>query len=176
MAFPLVTKRLSIEPLRFDDLTAFVAYRRDPEIARFQSWDTSYSEKQANELITSQAGVSLPSPGQWLQLAVHDKATGELIGDLALHAIEERDSQFEIGFTIAKQNQRKGYAFEAASKLIDYLFSQVEAKSVIAQTDRRNLGSIKLLTALGFQHDPTKSWTEIFKGEEVEVDHFFITA
>lgn len=175
MKYPWVTQRLSIEPLGFDDLAAFVAYRQDPEIARFQSWEITYSEKQATDLIESQAGVLMPSPGKWLQLALHDKVTGELVGDLALHASEANESEFEIGFTIAKEKQRQGFALEAASQLIDYLFSEFRATKIIAQTDRRNIGSIELLKALGFQKDPEKRWTEHFKGEDVVVEYFFIT-
>jgi len=41
--FEIVTERLSLRPFRVDDLAAFVAYRSDPEVARYQSWDTYQS-------------------------------------------------------------------------------------------------------------------------------------
>jgi len=41
--FEIVTERLSLRPFRVDDLAAFVAYRSDPEVARYQSWDSTYS-------------------------------------------------------------------------------------------------------------------------------------
>ena len=172
MIYPLLTTRLRIEPLKLSDLDAFVGYRQDPEIARFQSWDTGYSAAQAFELIESQAGVSLPKPGEWLQLAIHEKINGELVGDLALHSLIDCESVFEIGFTLASKQQGKGFALEAASKLLNSLFAEVGANKIIPNTDRRNKLSIKLLLKLGFELHPNKSWADLFKDEFVTVDYY----
>jgi RimJ/RimL family protein N-acetyltransferase len=172
MTYPLLTPRLSIEPLKLSDLNTFVGYRQDANIARFQSWDATYSAGKAAELIESQTGVLLPKQGQWLQLAVHEQISGELVGDLALHSLIENQSVFEIGFTIASQHQGKGFAREAASRLMIFLFSEVGAQKIVANTDRRNSPSIKLLLNLGFEFHPSKSCTENFKDEIVTVDYF----
>jgi RimJ/RimL family protein N-acetyltransferase len=38
----LTTERLVLRRFRSEDLDSFVAYRSDPETARYQSWDTPY--------------------------------------------------------------------------------------------------------------------------------------
>ena len=172
MTYPLLTPRLSIEPLKLSDLDTFVSYRQDADIARFQSWDTTYSAEQAVELIECQAEIKLPNEGQWLQLGIHDQNSGELVGDLALHLVSESQSVFELGFTLASQHQGKGFAREAASRLMSDLFSEVGAEKIVAHTDRRNTASIRLLLSLGFKSHPEKSWTENFKNETVTVDYF----
>jgi RimJ/RimL family protein N-acetyltransferase len=172
MKYPLLTGRLSIQPLSMADLSSFVSYRQDPEIARFQGWEPSYSDAQGIELIQSQTAVLLPATGDWLQLAVHERASGILIGDIALHRSKDEESVFEIGFTIASQHQGQGFATEAVSRLMDSLFSEVGAKKLIAATDRRNTPSIKLLLKLGFIQMPDKGWIEEFKNETVTVDFF----
>jgi len=154
------------------DLGTFISYRQDPDIAQFQGWETTYSIKQAIDLIESQAGLVLPEKGEWLQLAIHSLEHQEHVGDLAIKSVEEEDSTFELGFTIAKQHQGQGFAKEAASKLINYLVSEAEAKKFIATTDSRNSASIKVLAAMGFQKNDSKSWTELFKNEVVAVDYF----
>lgn len=135
MKYPLLTPRLSIEPLSIADLASFVSYRQDPEIARYQGWDASYSREQAIELITSQQGVLLPDLDDWLQLGIRSRDTGELLGDLAIHTVEVdaevevgvdvedevAQTVFEIGFTIATQHQGKGFAREAAAVLMNTL-------------------------------------------------------
>ena len=171
MSCPLLTDRLSIQPLTLADLETFVAYRQDPEIARYQSWEPSYSKAQATELIESQAGVLLPGKDQWLQLAIHNRISGELFGDLAIHSIEDDHSIFEIGFTLARKHQSQGFAKEAAQKLLAHLELQGATK-FFANTDSRNTPSIKLLNALGFELQPSKGWTEQFKGELVTVEYF----
>lgn len=171
MSYPLLTERLSIKPLTITDIEAFVAYRQDPEIARYQSWEPSYSREEAIELIESQAGVLLPSKDQWLQLAIHHRTSGQLVGDLAIHSIEDDQSVFELGFTLARKHQGQGFAKEAAQKLIADLRFRGATK-FFANTDSRNMPSIKLLTALGFELQPSKGWTEQFKGELVTVEYF----
>lgn len=172
MHYPLLTHRLSIEPLSRQDLDSFIAYRQDPEVAKYQSWDISYSKRQALELIESQRNVLLPGKGSWLQLAIRDRLTGELYGDVALHSLNNEGTYFEIGFTLAQVNQGKGISKEAVGRLIKYLFDEVGAVSIVANCDQRNLSAIKLLLSLGFEQVRTKSWTEHFKNELVTVDHF----
>ena len=170
MTYPLITERLSIQPLALADLETFVEYRQDPEVARFQSWDTSYSHSQAEELIQSQNGVLLPEKGNWLQLGIHLGVSGELIGDLAIHRLDTESLEFEIGFTLARQFQGHGYAREALLALRDYLINEVGITKLEASTDRRTLSSIKLLETVGFHRVQARTFSEEFKGEIVTVD------
>lgn len=140
-------------------------------MACYQSWETDYSELQGRRLIESQAGLTMPLEDGWLQLAIQDIESGNLLGDLALHALTAKHC-FEIGFTIAPQYQRHGYASEAASALLERLFKHQGATSVTANTDSRNVASIRTLEALGFSAVAEKTWTEWFKGENVRVLHY----
>jgi RimJ/RimL family protein N-acetyltransferase len=172
MIYPLFSERLSIEPLAAHDLEAFVSYRQNPEIARFQSWEPTYSLQQAQELLETQVGVTIPTESEWLQLALRERGSNELVGDLALHAIDDLQEIFEIGFTISPKHQGKGYAKEGASTLINYLSGKLGAKKFVANTDSRNAASIRVLLAIGFTWNPAKGWTEDFKNEVVTVHHF----
>ena len=172
MPFPIYSERLCIQPLALEDVDAFVAYRQDPAVARFQSWDSNYSKVQGLRLVESQAGIELPLKGEWLQLALHNLNTSELIGDLALHSLAEDNSRFEIGFTIAPKHQRKGYATEGLVRLMQHLFEKVGASVLIAHTDSRNTAAMNLLLALGFNQHNEKRWSEDFKNELVTVEYF----
>jgi RimJ/RimL family protein N-acetyltransferase len=46
----LTTQRLVLRRFRPEDLDAFVAYRSDPETARYQSWEAPYRPSQARLL------------------------------------------------------------------------------------------------------------------------------
>lgn len=170
MIYPLFTERLSIQPLGMNDIEAFVKYRQDPEIARFQSWETSYSLADAVNLVQGQHQVTLASEGNWLQLAIHDLDTKLLIGDVALHSLDEKSSRFELGFTLAREHQGKGLGKEAVTRVISYLVDDEGATFFEASTDRRNVRSSKLLVSLGFELQPSRSWEEDFKNEWVTVD------
>ena len=62
MAAEIVTERLRLRPFQVDDLEASVAYRSDPEVARYQSWDDSYSMTDAQSFLTSQRQLELGQP------------------------------------------------------------------------------------------------------------------
>ena len=50
----IVTERLRLRPFQVEDLEAFVAYRGDLEVARYQSWDRTYSMADAESFLSSQ--------------------------------------------------------------------------------------------------------------------------
>lgn len=172
MTFPLLTERLRLEPLTLRYAERFAEYRRDPDIARFQGWDTTYSIELATDLIESQECVELPAEGEWLQIAASDRRTDELIGDVAIHRIGESDGSWEIGFTVAREFHGNGYAVEAAAAVITYLSETAHATRFIAHTDVRNSPSIAVLRKLGFTLDPSLRQSEEFKGETVWVDTY----
>src|ERR671934_256011 len=83
----ITTERLLLRPFQVDDLKAFVAYRSDPEVARYQSWDASYSIADAERFLASQRDVELGAPGAWVQLAAVSWSSCRLFalsGSLAL--------------------------------------------------------------------------------------------
>jgi RimJ/RimL family protein N-acetyltransferase len=49
----LTTQRLVLRRFRPEDLDAFVAYRSDPETARYQSWEAPYRPRQAHQFLQS---------------------------------------------------------------------------------------------------------------------------
>ena len=58
----IVTERLRLRPFRAADLPAFVAYRSDPDVARFQSWDRTYSMADAEGFLAEQQDVEFGAP------------------------------------------------------------------------------------------------------------------
>ena len=77
----LRTARLVIRRFALADAEAFAAYRSDPEVARYQGWDTPYAVDEAVAFISGLADPG--TPGEWCQLAV--TADGRLVGDVALY-------------------------------------------------------------------------------------------
>ncbi len=74
--FKLETTRLFLRPLESQDISAFSAYRSDPDIARYQGWGTPFTEEQAEEFIEQMKAVTPGEIGQWLQLVMELKSVG----------------------------------------------------------------------------------------------------
>ena len=140
------TERLHVRVFTLLDLPAFVAYRRDPEVARYQSWSPDYSEERGREFI-ARATESILGSEQWVNLAVELKATGELIGDVGLRC---GANEAELGFTFSRLQQGKGFAREAVSAVIDHAFARLGLTRVIAVVDARNESAERLLRGLSF--------------------------
>ena len=171
-----MTKRLRIEPLEEADAEAFVAYRRDPGVARFQSWDPDYSPTDAARLLDAQPTTELPAEGGWLQLAIRDAAAGRLLGDVAVHTLEDEPDTYEIGVTLAPASQGAGIATEAVSRVLEHLFRDAAAHRVVAYCDSRNEPVARLLIRLGMRHESRAVEGDFYKGEWTTLDGYALLA
>lgn len=144
------------------DLAEFARYRALPEVARYQSWDR-YALEDAQRLYAAQQSVRFGTPGSWHQVAIADKASDALIGDCALHFLED-GQELEIGFTLAPERQGKGLAVEAVGLLLNHAFGAMGKRRVLAKTDAENLAAQKLLLALEFRKEAERNVQ--FKGKQ----------
>jgi RimJ/RimL family protein N-acetyltransferase len=161
----ILTERLRLRPFAADDLAAFVAYRSEPEVARYQSWDTSFSMADAERFLASQQDVELGTPGGWVQLAAVDRRTGELCGDCAVHVVADQPGTAEVGVTFAPAHQGSGLASEALGAVITELFATHGLHRIYAQADDRNTAVHRLLERLGFRCEARLVEADWFKDE-----------
>ncbi|MDQ2903178.1 MAG: GNAT family N-acetyltransferase [Chloroflexota bacterium] len=157
------TPRLRLRHFTDADLAPFMAYRNDPQVARYQSWE-GISEPEARAFVQEQKAIQPGMPGQWFQIAIELKETGALVGDCALK-IEEYDArQAEIGYTLSRAYQGHGIASEAVSCVLDYAFVTLDLHRVIAITDCENTASVALLERLGLRREGHFHQNVWFKG------------
>jgi RimJ/RimL family protein N-acetyltransferase len=161
----IVTERLLLRPFRADDLPAFVAYRSDPEVARYQSWDPTYSMADAERFLASQQDVELGALCAWVQLAAVDRRSGTLCGDCAARVVTSQPATAEIGVTFAPAHQGSGLATEALTAVIAELFEEHGLHRVYAEADDRNVAVHRLLERLGFRCEARLVEADWFKGE-----------
>ena len=158
------TTRLRVRSFTHIDIKAFVAYRADPDVARYQSW-SDYTTKDGQELVDSLQGAEPGVPGEWYQLALEDRSDGVLVGDLALHVDADEPQEAEVGFTVAPDQQRKGYAAEAVTGLLDWAFPTFGLHRVISVTDAENAPAAALLERIGMRREAHFIENIFFKGE-----------
>lgn len=165
-----------INPLVEADVPEFLAYRRDPDIARWQSWTPDYSRTDALRLINGQPASELPDAGGWIQLALRSSDAGSLLGDVAIHRLDSQPDTFEIGITLAASSQGRGLASEAFDRVLEFLFLANSAHRVVAQCDARNEPVTRLLRRVGFRHESRQVDADFYKGEWTTLDGYAMLA
>ena len=134
-------------------------------MARFQSWDQSYSEADAERFLAEDSNVAPGQPGQWLQIAIEELGTGNLFGDCAVRVTTEQPRTAELGVTVAPHYQNQDIASEALMATLDWLFGKHDMHRVYGQTDGRNKSAQRLLERLGFRLEARLIEADWYKGE-----------
>ncbi len=138
----------------------------------YQGWDLPYTREQGARLIGEVRDMHAPKQGSWLQLAIELKATHEMIGDLGCFIKRDDARQAMIGFTLARSHWRRGYAVEAVSCLLKYLFGDLDLYRVVADCDVENTGSWCTLEKLGFRREAHCVESLFFKGAYTSEYHY----
>src|SRR5687767_2940919 len=160
----LLTPRLSLRRFRAGDADSFAAYRADPEVARYQGWE-SCTRGDAVAFIDAQLARAPFERGRWTQVAVELASDGSLIGDCALRMESAAARQAELGFTFAREYQGRGFATEAVSHLLGYAFARLGLHRIFAVADARNLRALALVERVGMRREGEFRDAEWFKGE-----------
>lgn len=147
--------------LRASDLAAFQAYRRIPELGRYQGW-VPMSDPEALAFLVDMGRAPLFAPGRWLQLGIAAPGAGTLVGDIGLHVSDDGRTG-EVGFTLQPSAQRRGIATSAVREALRILFAATAVARVLGITDARNVPSVRLLGRLGFACQEQRE--VVFKGE-----------
>jgi RimJ/RimL family protein N-acetyltransferase len=145
------TERLVLRRFRAADAATLAAYRSDPAIARYQSWDTPYSLEQARAAVAEAAAGDPDRPG-WFQYAIERTADRTHIGDVAVK-LHDNGRQADIGYTLAAAHHGRGYAAEAVHAILYHLFRVRGLHKVSAECDARNVASAGLLQRVGFTRE-----------------------
>jgi RimJ/RimL family protein N-acetyltransferase len=158
----LESERLLLRRFRETDLATFLAYRNDPEVARYQDWEGS-TEEEALRVIHVSEHEEPFAPGEWFQFAVALKETEQLVGDLGFR-VGEDGRQAEVGYTLAREHWGNGYASEAVIRLLDHAFGVLGLHRVSAVVDQENLPSIALLERIELRREGAFAENVWFKG------------
>lgn len=159
----LQTSRLVLRPFAPGDEPAFAAYRSDPEVARYQTWDTPYRLADAERFVAEQSAADPRALG-WFQYAVERRSEPGLIGDVGVCRRDE-GRQAELGFTFAPAHQRHGYAREAVTRIVEFLLVEEGLHRLVADADGRNARSARLLERVGFRREGHRIASTWIKGE-----------
>lgn len=147
------TDRCIVRPFEEKDLESFMVYRNDEKWMQYQSFKNLSKEEYRDALLVPfdiERGV---------QLAIADKITDSLLGDLYL---SKNKKTIIIGYSINPIFSRKGYIIEVLKALIQKLKECYSDCKIVAMTEKENIPSKNLLLKLGFVYD---GWIDKWQSE-----------
>lgn len=147
------TVRCILRSFEEKDLDSFMVYRNNNEWMKYQGFKNLTKDEYRNVLLVP------PNIENGVQLAIADKNTDELLGDLYLI---KKENTIEIGYTINPAYARKGYITEILEAVLIKLKECYPGYKIIAEIEKDNFPSRKLLLKLGFVFD---DWIEEWQSE-----------
>jgi RimJ/RimL family protein N-acetyltransferase len=148
----LETERLILRRLQEADLPDLLGYRNDPEVARYQNWET-LSSARARALIEAQKHLEPGTPGSWFNFGMALKPEGRLVGDCGLQVLLHDVRQAQLGFSLMPAHQGQGLAFETVTAVLDYAFVDLDLHRVIVVTDATSARAVNLCERLGLRRE-----------------------
>jgi [ribosomal protein S5]-alanine N-acetyltransferase len=139
------TIRLKLDTISLQDSLFILELVNQPE------WKQFIGDRNVHSVKDAEAYINNILYSQHLHFwVVRLKTNNTPIGIVTLI---KRDylEHHDIGFAMLSQYGKMGYAYEAASVVLDSLFQDPVHKGILATTMKANTNSIKLLKKLGMQ-------------------------
>lgn len=144
----LESERLLLRPLTVEDAeTIFESWARDEEVARYMRWNLHKNVDETKEwLVAEEAAVNENDNYTWGFVL---KENRRLIGSGGL-VFSQAHQMYEIGYNLARDCWGKGFATEAAKKIIEYAKMELGARQLFATHAIDNVASGKIIEKIGF--------------------------
>ncbi|MFS0636902.1 GNAT family protein [Mesobacillus foraminis] len=147
----LETKRLLLREITKDDADSIFSCFSNEDVTRYYGQETLNNIEQAEAFVDFFANSYKEKRG--VRWGIELKGYQGIIGTMGFNAWSPKHKRAEIGYEIHPEHWRKGYTFEAISKVTQYGFNELGLTRIGAVVFMENEASIKLLTKAGFEKE-----------------------
>lgn len=146
----LETARLRLRPYRDDDADDIFAVYSDPQVTRYWSFPAWSDLAQARAYLAQRRALEAPAVLAW---AVAERDGDRLVGTTTLFALNGPQCRAEVGYSLGRAYQGRGYAAEMLRGALGHAFDTLGMERIEADIDPRNEPSWRLLEKLGFRRE-----------------------
>jgi len=148
------TKRLILKPLTYEQLVKYLKadHSLETEFNLKKTVRTLYHQlKEAFEqtILPNVADTNKNYLYSTLWTAI-DTERNQMVGDICIVGEPNVNGEIEIGYSTYEEFRKAGYMTEAVGGMIEWARSQLEVSSIIASTEKDNIGSFTLLMKNNF--------------------------
>jgi RimJ/RimL family protein N-acetyltransferase len=148
---PLADESVLLRPYRREDTSALAAACGDPEIPRWTTIPSPYTEGDAREFVSRCEGDR--KTGRELALAIVEPGDGALLGGCGLARFDWVERRVEIGYWVAREQRRRSIGTRAVGLLSRWTLTSLGMERVELLTDPANEASIGLAERAGFKRE-----------------------
>ena len=148
----LRTERLLLRDFEPDDWPALHDVESRVEVARYQSFEPRTPE-ESRAYVAAARDEAIQDTRDTYDLAVVLIAEDQLIGRCGLGLTNSDLAEGMLWYTIHPSYWGRGYATEAARRLLDFGFRELRLHRIWADCDPANAASIRVLEKLGMRRE-----------------------
>jgi RimJ/RimL family protein N-acetyltransferase len=157
----LETERLILRPLKVEDEETIYQYVKDYDIARWTiNIPHPYPRDGAISFIRQATG--LMDEGLCYELAILLKSNQEIVGVVSFVKVNKTHRNAELGYWVGKPYWNKGFATEAAMRILEFGFNGLGLERIFSKCFFDNLSSRKVMEKIGMKYEG-KFRHEVFK-------------
>ena len=157
------TKRLILREFNIHDWEDVLAYQSTQQYLQYYPWE-GRSEQDVREFINQLIEWQNEDPRTKFQFAITILGQLSVIGNCGIRRDSENASIANIGYEIAPDYWRQGYATEAALALVAFGFKRLQLHRIWAHCLTENLASWRVLEKIGMKREGCLRETELIKG------------
>lgn len=159
----LETARLILRRMTLDDVTDVFEYARDPEVARYTTWEAHASIEDSRRFL--EWVVQQYTEGQVGPWGVVHKGDRKLIGTCGYVWWLPRHARAEIAYAISRAYWNHGLTTEAVREVIDFGYVAMGLNRIEARCNLENIASERVMQKVGMTFEGILREQMFAKGE-----------
>lgn len=168
----LETERLLLRKITAGDAAAIYAYGSDAEVAKYVMWDRHETLADSEGFV--QFVLQKYAMGDVAPWGIVYKETGALIGTIDFVSWQPAQRVAEIGYVVSRDYWGQGIVTEAAAKLVEFGFTQMDVVRIQARCFAQNIGSARVMEKVGMSYEGTMRQSIFSKGAHQDVKMYAI--
>lgn len=143
----LHTERLTLRRLSAADVDDMFDYAKRQDVTEYLRWYPHQSKKYTSDYLRYiSARYKL---GDFYDWAVVENESGRMIGTCGFTSFDLPHDSAEIGYVLNPEFHGKGYATEAATRVLEFGFSELSLHRIEARFMKENTASLRVMEKLG---------------------------
>jgi RimJ/RimL family protein N-acetyltransferase/N-acetylglutamate synthase-like GNAT family acetyltransferase len=173
----LHTERLVLRDYDEDDFDAVHALKSDPEVLRHTD-EEPLDREGARAWLQDAIAHNRVRPRRAYNLALVVRATGEVVGWLGFGppTRSHGPDEYDFGYQLVRRHWGKGYATEAAQRIVRFAFEELGAHRVYAECDPANAAAARVIEKAGLVREAHFRQRDLRKGAWCDALQYAILA